>query len=125
MGLFDGTPLERPVTCGECGRALCGEGEVCECPRDGSGAVCLPRDQAVRVGRERRRGKWTTVVTGLDPVATDRKKLLGELKAVLGTGGGLGVAGDDAEAIVLQGDHREAVVERLRGMGYAAKGAGG
>lgn len=113
------------MTCEFCGRAVAGEGEVCDCPRDGSGAVCLPRDQAVRVQREKRRGKWTTVVTGLDPVATDRKRLLGELKAALGTGGGLGVAGDDAEAIVLQGDHRDSVVERLRGMGYAAKASGG
>lgn len=116
MGLFDGTSLERPVTCERCGKAL----DACACPRDASGDVRTPKDQHPRVRREKRRGKWTTVVAELDPVATDLKALLKELRTGLGTGGGI----TDGE-LILQGDHRDAVVERLKAAGYKAKPSGG
>ena len=65
-GLFDGTPLERPVNCEVCQRPLA----QCGCPRGESGVVLLPKDQAARVGREKRRKcKTVTVITGLDHVA--------------------------------------------------------
>lgn len=70
--------------------------------------------------REKRRGKWTTVVAQLDPAATDLKGLLKELRTSLGTGGGI----TDGE-LILQGDHRDAVVERLVSLGYKAKASGG
>jgi translation initiation factor 1 len=117
-GLFDGTSLERPVTCEACGLAM----DVCRCPRDGAGRVARPKDQSPRVRRERRRGKWNTIVAGLDPDATDLKALLKHLKGTLGTGGGVDT---DAVELVIQGDHRDAVVERLRGLGYKAKASGG
>ncbi len=67
-GLFDGTPLEQPVTCGVCKQPLA----RCTCPRNESGDVLLPKDQAVRVGREKRRkGKTVTVISGLDPAMND------------------------------------------------------
>jgi len=119
-GLFDGTPLERPVTCSVCERPL----DECTCPRDASGDVRLPRDQPARVRREKRRGKVVTVVAGLDPVATDLPALLEELRRGLGAGGT--VTGEaDERRIELQGDHRDVVVERLVGLGYPAKLAGG
>ena len=115
-GLFDGTSLERPVTCERCQKPL----DACACPRDASGAVVAPKDQAPRVRREKRRGKWCTIVAELDPDATDLKALLKQLRTALGTGGGI----TDGE-LVIQGDHRDAIVERLNNMGYRAKAAGG
>ncbi|MEM1422801.1 MAG: translation initiation factor [Planctomycetota bacterium] len=119
-GLFDGTPLERPVTCERCSEDL----DACACPRDASGAVRTPKDQSPRVRREKRRGKWTTIVTDLDPVATDLKALLKELRTGLGTGGGISSSGGDDE-LVIQGDHRDAIVEKLKAMGYKANASGG
>ena len=116
MGLFDGTPLERPVTCERCSKTIDG----CACPRDADGRVRTPGDQSPRVRREKRRGKWTTVVTDLDPVATDLKALLKELRTALGTGGGI----TDGE-LIIQGDHRDDVVEKLNAIGYKAKPSGG
>lgn len=115
-GLFDGTPLERPVTCERCGKAL----DACDCPKNEAGEVCEARDQSPRVRREKRRGKWATIIAELDPTATDLKALLKEMRTGLGTGGGI----TDGE-IVLQGDHREKVVELLVAKGYRAKAAGG
>ncbi|MEO1007253.1 MAG: hypothetical protein AAFX79_01670 [Planctomycetota bacterium] len=71
--------------------------------------------------REKRRGKWATIVADHGLREADSKALLKELRTRLGTGGGLG---DDGE-LVLQGDHRDAVVARLVEMGYRAKAAGG
>lgn len=88
----------------------------------------LPADQHPRVRREKRRGKWSTVITGLDQHATDHKALLKQLRTSLGTGGGVTTvsnAGGDEQAIVLQGDHKDATIQRLVALGYKAKGAGG
>jgi translation initiation factor 1 len=116
-GLFDGTPLERPVTCANCELAM----KDCTCPRDATGAVNLPRNQPARVRREKRKGgKVVTIITGLDPVATDLKALLKQLKNKCASGGTVGDA-----TIELQGDHRDRLVIMLRGMGYPAKSAGG
>lgn len=116
-GLFSGTPLERPVTCEVCGRVLA----ECRCPRAADGKVLLPRDQQARVRRERRAGgKWMTVVDGLDPGATDLGSLAKKLKAACAAGGGATETG-----VEIQGDHRERIVELLRGMGYPAKASGG
>ena len=116
MGLFDGTSLERPVTCGRCGRRM----GACACPRDAGGTLKLPQDQPARLLRERRRGKWTTVVTGLDPAASDLPAMLKQLKTALGVGGTVRPDGFE-----LQGDVRDALVERLKQQGYSAKPAGG
>ena len=114
-GLFDGTALERPVTCERCGKAL---GE-CACP------AVDPRATSPRVRREKRRGKWNTIVGELGLSKDDAKALLKDLRTAMGTGGGLGEDKNKAVEIVLQGDHRDAVVERLRAQGYKAKAAGG
>lgn len=115
-GLFDGTSLQRPVTCPACNKP----DAQCDCPRDADGNPCLPADQPARVHREKRRGKWVTVVTGLDPNATDLKQLAKQLKAKCATGG---TATEDG--IELQGDHRDKIVEMLKAQGYPAKPAGG
>lgn len=112
MGLFDGTKLERLVTCSRCGQPL----SACPCPRDAAGAIKLPKDQPARVLREKRRGKWTTVVTGLDPAATDLPGLLKQYQTILGLGGTLRPDGFE-----LQSDCRERLVAELKSLGYPAK----
>lgn len=120
-GLFHGTDLERPVTCAHCGRPVA----ECDCARNSAGEVVPPRAQHPRVRREKRRGKWCTVIAGLEaPGAAAHKDLLKTLRTTLGTGGGLS-DGRDGPEIILQGDHRDTVVERLKQLGYQAKPAGG
>ena len=123
-GLFSGTPLERPVTCERCEKPLA----ECRCPREaGGGGVVLPRDQAVRVQRERRRDKVVTVVRGLragPDDAPDLPAFLKTLKARFGSGGTLARDGG-TDTLELQGDHRDKVVEYLRSLGYPAKASGG
>lgn len=116
-GLFDGTPLERPVTCELCNLPM----DECKCPRDATGDVLLPRNQQARVRREKRKGgKIVTIVTGVDPVATDLKALLKQMKNLCAAGGTVADA-----SIELQGDHRDRIVDWLRDKGYPAKPAGG
>lgn len=115
-GLFDGTPLERPVTCERCGKPL----DECQCPRNAAGEITLPESQPARVHREKRGGKIVTVISGLDPAASNLPALLKQFRAALGVGGTV-----KDGAIELQGDHREVIIERLRAMGYPAKAAGG
>jgi translation initiation factor 1 len=107
MGLFDGTPLERPVA-----------------PDDGPPAQespsAEPSDRPLRVRRERRRGKWCAVIAGLGDDPAAQKGLLKTLRTSLGCGGG--VSEDD---IVLQGDCRDAVLKKLAELGYRAKASGG
>ena len=96
-------------------------GEVTRCPRDAAGKALLPKDQQARVSRERRAGgKWMTVVGGLDPAATDLGTLLKKLKAECAAGGGVSEG-----KVEVQGDHRDRVVEILKGMGFPAKASGG
>ena len=116
-GLFDGTRFERPVTCEVCEQPL----SECACPRSESGAVLLPKDQPARVSRQkRRRGKTVTVMTGIDPVASDLQAILTELKSACAAGGTI-----NEGCIEIQGDHREQVLSILRELGYPAKLSGG
>lgn len=115
-GLFDGTPLARSVTCERCGKPLA----ECRCPRNALGRITLPGDQSVRIRREKRRGKWTTVVAGLDPAATDLPALLNRFQKSSAAGGTLREDGFE-----LQGDQRDRLLADLKAMGYPAKPAGG
>jgi translation initiation factor 1 len=118
MGLFDGTPLQRPVTCERCGLALAD----CKCPRDATGHVLLPKDQSPRVRREKRNGKFVTVVAGLDASANDLPAMLKGWRSSMGTGGTLDKKTGEIE---LQGDHRDRLVAQLIEQGFKAKAAGG
>ncbi|MEQ8846449.1 translation initiation factor [Botrimarina sp.] len=116
-GLFDGTPLERPVRCDRCGE----ESTQCQCPpalvhEPGT----PPAEQTPRVRRERRRGKWCAVVSGVEGNPTALKELLSALKSELGCGGGV----SDGE-LIFQGDCRDAVVAKLVDRGFKAKPGGG
>jgi translation initiation factor 1 len=116
-GLFDGTPLERPMTCAICGKSR----DQCKCPRSADGRVLLPSHQPARVSRERRGGgKMVTIISGIDARAADLSAMLKEFKGKFGAGGSI-VDG----CIELQGDHRDKLVEILRERGYPAKPSGG
>ena len=116
-GLFDGTPLERPVTCQTCEKPL----DQCACPRDATGEVRLPEDQPIRVGREKRgKGKTVTVIAGLDPVASNLDVILAKLKSACAAGGTI-----NKGKVEIQGDHREQALLILRDLGYPARMTGG
>ena len=79
----------------------------------------LPNDGVVRVFREKggRGGKTVTVIRGLNG---DLSAVASDLKRHCATGGAV-----KADAIEIQGDHREKIVARLQASGYRAKPAGG
>lgn len=82
----------------------------------------LQGNTPVRVSRERkgRGGKTVSIITGVMSREAGRQALLKLLKNKLGTGGTL-----EDDTIVIQGDHRERIVEILNELGYKAKVAGG
>jgi len=82
----------------------------------------LQGNTPVRVGRERkgRGGKTVSVISGVMSREAGRQALLKLLKNKLGTGGAL-----EEDTLIIQGDHRERIVEILNELGYKAKVAGG
>ena len=115
-GLFAGTPLERPVSCHVCEKPL----DQCTCPRDADGDVRPPKDQPVRIRREKRRkGKIVTVVEGLDPSASDLGAILRKLRSACAAGGT-----ETGGMLEIQGDHTERVAAILEGLGYPTKSSG-
>jgi translation initiation factor 1 len=113
MGLFDGTPLQRPVTCAVCEKPLID----CSCPRDAAGNVLLPKDQTATLRLEKRPGgKLVTTINGLDARATELDALLKQLQSRCAAGGTV----QDGR-IQLQGDHRTAVAESLKSAGFRVK----
>lgn len=81
-----------------------------------------PEQQDLRVwlDRKHRAGKVATVVRGF--VGSDDD--LGELARLLKTKCGVGGSAKDGE-IIIQGDHRDRVVDILSKSGYRSKKAGG
>ena len=81
-----------------------------------------PAKQNLRVwlDRNHRGGKTVTLVKGFVGSEDDLKELAKELKNRCGVGG----SAKDGE-IIIQGAHRERVLEILLATGYRAKGAGG
>ena len=92
-------------------------------PRRGAPASAdarVPSDGIVRIFRDRsgRNGKVVTVIRGLP--GKDLEGRATELKRLCGAGGAV-----KDGAVEIQGDHRERVAERLRGLGHSVKLAGG
>ena len=81
---------------------------------EGGGRVKVRRETAGR------RGKAVTTVSGVPLPDDGLRELAGRLKKRCGVGGSA-----KAGVIELQGDHRDAVVELLRGEGYDVVLAGG
>lgn len=106
MGLFDGTPLERPVLCERCQRDI----KECRCsPIDNE-----PNKQTLKIRLEKRkRGKVVTVVDGFECNAGQLQKTLAAVQARCGTGGSI-----QENSIEVQGDHTDRVPTLLQEMGY-------
>ncbi|MEM9003230.1 MAG: translation initiation factor [Cyanobacteria bacterium P01_F01_bin.86] len=74
----------------------------------------------VQVSRKGRGGKTVTVISGFQHRPDTLKTLAKKLKAQCGTGG---TAKDDA--IEIQGDHAQKLIDFLQKAGYTAKRSGG
>lgn len=81
-----------------------------------------PDDGVVRVQRDSRGrgGKTATTVTGLPGEESALDALLKQLKQHCGTGGSR-----DGRTLILQGDQRTRLMERLEALGFKPKLAGG
>ncbi|MFR9603094.1 MAG: translation initiation factor [Rikenellaceae bacterium] len=78
------------------------------------------QDLRVWLDRKQRGGKVATIIKGFVGSSDDLKELARTLKTKCGVGG----AAKDGE-IIVQGDHRDRVVEILTKSGYKCKRAGG
>lgn len=74
----------------------------------------------VSLDRKQRAGKPVTMVEGLESDGMALMALGKELKTLCGAGGAV-----KEGAIIVQGDHRDKVVDRLESMGYKVKRKGG
>ncbi len=87
--------------------------------RPDTGRPAATKKVMVRLERKGRAGKSVTVVEGLPLSRKEQGALLREMKARLGAGGTL-----TERSIEIQGDHRDALVAMLEGMGYRPKRSG-
>lgn len=74
----------------------------------------------VSLDRKQRAGKPVTMVEGLERDGMALMALGKELKTLCGAGGAV-----KEGAIIVQGDHRDKVIDRLESMGYKVKRKGG
>ena len=102
--------------CRDCGKPVA----FCVCRQSASPAS--PGDGVVRVGRETkgRKGKGVTIVSGVPLPPAELKTLARELKQKCGSGGTL-----KDGIIEVQGDHRDTLVDFLKGRGWTVKRSGG
>ena len=74
----------------------------------------------VRIERKQRRGKVVTIAQGFQLTPTDLKKLAKTLKKHCGVGGT-----HKDQSIEVQGEQRDAVIQKLTQLGYKTKRSGG
>lgn len=81
-----------------------------------------PDDGIVRIRREikGRKGKTATVIIGMPLDDNDLKQFVKQLKQRCGAGGSV-----KDGAIIIQGDHRQTILDEIKKQGYNAKIAGG
>lgn len=109
MGLFDGTVLERPVKCEECGKLA----KECICV-PAPPADVEPQTQRLKVRLDKRkRGKLMTVISGFSCSQVQMQRVLTELKDQCGAGGTI-----DGSNVEIQGDHVRRAVDLLKSMRY-------
>ena len=79
-------------------------------------------DGTIRIQREvkGRKGKTVTTVSGFQLDDNELRLLAAQLKRKCGTGGSV-----KDGIIIIQGDHRDALLSELKKQGYTAKLAGG
>ena len=108
-------------------------GKICpSCQKPVSECTCIKKksksqtniktDGIIRVQREvkGRKGKTVTTVSGFQINADELKNLATQLKRRCGTGGSV-----KDGVIIIQGDHRDALITELKNRGFKAKIAGG
>ena len=100
---------------------------VCICKKKkvaktGKRPTGYPNDGIIRIRREvkGRKGKTVTAVFGIPLDNGEMKKFAKTLKRRCGTGGSV-----KDGVIVIQGDHRQTLLDEIRKHGYTAKIAGG
>lgn len=116
MRLFEGTPFDIPPRCDRCGELA----EACQCaPEKTKKEWAKPETQRVVILVEKRkRGKWMTVLRGLDAATSDLETLLTQLKTDCGAGGT--IRGNDLE---IQGNHLKRIANLLATMGFQVRGS--
>lgn len=109
--------------CPKCGKP----GSACTCRKKKPAAAGRPRtgfpdDGTVRVQREvkGRKGKTVTAVFGLPLDDAELQRFAKTLKRRCGTGGTV-----KDGVVVIQGDHRQTLLDEIRKQGYTVKLAGG
>jgi translation initiation factor 1 len=109
--------------CPECGRP----GSACSCKekktvKTDKQPMSYPKDGAIRIQLETKghKGKTVTSVIGVPLEDAEMQKFAQQLKRHCGAGGSVldGV-------IVIQGDHRQTLLDEMQKQGYKAKLAGG
>jgi translation initiation factor 1 len=112
MGLFAGTPFDRPPHC-----PVCEELEsACRCP-PAEPFRLPPGKQTARLSLEKRKkGKIVTIVAGLPEEGNDLPELLTALKNTCGTGGTL-----EGNLLVLQGDQQDRIRTHLQKLGFRVR----
>ena len=110
------------------------QGRICpECKKPRAACTCrqqkrevkkpvIPADGTVRIRREAkgRNGKTVTTITGVPLDGHALQALATDLKKRCGTGGTV-----KDGVIVIQGDHREVLLQELKKKGFPVKLAGG
>ena len=114
MGMFAGTPWDRPAHCERCEKP---EAE-CTCPPlPKTKATVPPGKQTIKLSIEKRKkGKLMTVIRGLAGDAEDLDALLSRLKSSCGAGGTR-----DNDELEIQGDQLERLRTLLTDWGYRVK----
>lgn len=109
--------------CPECGRPV----SACSCKKknavtSGKPGAGYPHDGIIRIQREvkGRKGKTVTMVFGVPLENEGMKKFAKTLKRRCGAGGFV-----KDGVIVIQGDHRQILLEEIQKSGYTVKIAGG
>jgi translation initiation factor 1 len=110
---------EKGRICPKCGNALL----KCDCRKGKTfPPKRTPGDGILRIGREvkGRKGKGVTTISGFDLPEHELKQIAAGLKRQCGTGDSV-----QKGIIIIQGDHRKTLLDRLTRQGYKAKLAGG
>ena len=114
--LLEGTIFDRPPHCERCELPE----EQCQCPEETPLSVDFktPQKQTARLAVEKRkRGKFVTVVRGLQDTDTDLPGLLKQLRNQCGAGGTI-----QKGVIEIQGKQIDRIRSALQNIGYQVKG---
>lgn len=114
MRLFEGTEFYQPPRCEKCDKLE----EFCECPPPEPPTLPPEKQTATIRVEKRKKGKVVTVVRGLAK-GSSNQLLTGLLKHLKNSCGAGGTIQDNA--IEIQGDHLDRVVNLLKEFGYRVR----